>query len=98
MDLPSKLNRRAVTLNFSRLTYNQWHYFFDMEKKNGLYACRLKRCVGNKHVWYSTAKVVKWLLDNGYYAPGDFAPPSAAPVAKNSPWAPLMAKPSFAFQ
>lgn len=83
MKLPTKLNRRAIRLNFTRLSEATWDYLFDHEKENGLGECRTKGW-GVKHAWYETAALMLWLVDHGYYAMEDFKP--AATPSTSGPW------------
>lgn len=71
MKLPDKLNRKAVKLNFDKLSPETWDYLFDHEKENGLLKCRTQGW-GVKHAWYATALLMTWLVIRNYYSQDDF--------------------------
>lgn len=90
MSLPDKLNRRAVRLNFDKLSPETWDYLFDHEKENGLSECRTQGW-GVKHAWYATKPLIEWLLNRGYYVPEDFQPKTQHQLDR-SRWAGLVTK------
>lgn len=71
MDLPDKLNRKAVVANFDNLSPKTWEYLFDHEKENGLAECRTEGW-GARHVWYATKPLMAWLVARCYYMPHEF--------------------------
>ena len=90
MRLPEKLTRKAIRLNFVRLSPETWDYLFDHEKENGLSKCRTKGW-GVKKAWYATATLNKWLIDMGYYMPDDFER-KAPLVLDSNPWGQLVSR------
>lgn len=76
MKLPTRpLSRRAVKQFFDKIPGPKWDYWFDHEKKNGLYELRVKGPL--EKAYYDGHKVKEWLLAEGHYHPRDFqdAPP-----------------------
>jgi hypothetical protein len=86
MNLPDKLNRKAVKLNFTKLSNETWEYLFDYEKQNGLAQCRTPGW-GVKHAWYATKSLKGWLIEHCYYTPEDFEPRQHR---RASPWSALL--------
>lgn len=71
MDLPDKLNRKAVVAIFDNVSPKTWQYMFNYEKHNGLAACRTEG-YGEKHAWYSTKALMQWMVECGHCSPQDF--------------------------
>lgn len=71
MQLPDKLNRKAVVSSFDNLSPKTWEYLFDHEKENGLAECRTKGWDG-KRIWYATKPLMTWLVVRCYYMPHEF--------------------------
>lgn len=69
--LPEKLTRKALKLNFFKLSEKTWDYLFDHERENGLNACRTQGW-GVKKAFYSTEKIRDWLIERNYYTAEDF--------------------------
>ncbi len=86
MKLPEKLNRKALKLNFTKLSNETWEYIFDHEKENGLVSCRTEG-YGVKLLWYSTDAVKSWLVNRCYYMPEDF---DEKPRRLAGPWSALL--------
>lgn len=72
--LPDTITRKAVRLNFDKMSEATWDYLFDYEKGNGLAACRRAPEWGVRKAWYSVCAIKAWLLDRGYYTIEDFDP------------------------
>jgi hypothetical protein len=75
--IPDKLNRKRLKFYFDKLAPETWEYLFDHEKENGLASCRTQG-FGVRAAWYSTAAVMKWLMERNYYAEEEFQRPRAA--------------------
>lgn len=83
MNLPDRLNRKAIKLAFTKVSDATWEYLFDHEKENGLVKCRTKGW-SERLIFYSTPKLKEWLVGRCYYLPGDFETRRQQPA---SPWA-----------
>lgn len=72
MDLPSKLNRRAIMATFDRLEPVTWEKLFEREDTNGIGKNRVSGDYPGK-AYYKTDGVMKWLVSNGHYTVDEFS-------------------------
>jgi hypothetical protein len=71
VNLPRKLCRRAIKKSFLKISERTWEYLFDVEERNGLYSCRINSR-GRKKIYYSTSRLIEWLVNEGYYTQVEF--------------------------
>jgi hypothetical protein len=69
--LPRKLCRRAVKKAFLKVPDRTWKYLFEVETRNGLHGCRVHGR-GRKKAYYSTKRLIEWLVNEGYYTQVEF--------------------------
>lgn len=84
MQIPQKLNRKAVTLLFNRASPETWRYRFEHEKENGLSECRTTGW-GVRVAWYAAEALKLWLIARGEYTTRDFDPPAKS-EQRATPW------------
>ena len=68
---PVRASRRALKNLFVKVDVSTWDYLFDTERKNGLYAYRVKG-PSALYAFYNVDGVMTWLVEMGYYTPADF--------------------------
>jgi hypothetical protein len=76
---PTRVSRRALKSLFVKLDSATWDYLFDVEKKNGLHAHRVKG-PDQLHAFYNVDGVMTWLVEMGYYTPSEFEKPQHEPA------------------
>lgn len=75
MEKPQRLNRKAVKDKYRKLSGATWDYLFDHEKENRLAECRTEE--PGRLVFYSRAKIERWLVERAHYREEEFVGPSA---------------------
>ena len=83
---PVRASRRALKGLFPKVDTATWDYLFDVERKNGLDAHRVKG-PDALHAFYNVDGVMTWLVEMGYYTPADFA--RTEPQAPSNSWSGL---------
>jgi hypothetical protein len=56
---------------FPKLPEKTWKYLFWAEMRNGLHGCRVHGR-GRKKAYYSTIRLIEWLVNEGYYTQTEF--------------------------
>ena len=74
--LPDSLSRKAVKRNFTNVPEATWEYLFDYEKQNGLHEIRVPGPGTMKRPYYDTEKLMKWLVNAGYYTEAELSEPA----------------------
>ena len=73
--LPARLSRKAIKLNFTKVSEATWDYLFDCEKQNGIFDLRVPGPGLMRRPYYSTEGIMLWLVNTGRYTQTEFHEP-----------------------